>query len=285
MRSDPHDTAIDAARLLADLPRHAVESHKYQRGHTLVVSGGIEATGAARLAAKAALRIGSGLVTVASPASALIVHAASLTAIMVRRFDEAADLAALVEGRHCTAAVIGPGLSPDESGRAAVAALLARPIPMVLDAGALTAFAVQPAALFDLIRGRHAPTILTPHDGEFRRLYQDLEGPRPDIARAAAERSGAVVVLKGRGTVIAAPDGRHAIDRLGPPTLATAGSGDVLSGLIGGLLAQGMDGFAAACAGVTLHAMAALRFGPGLIAEDLEGQVPAVLAGLGVSAP
>jgi hydroxyethylthiazole kinase-like uncharacterized protein yjeF len=280
MSTEHPDGAIDPASALVNLPRHDVGSHKYQRGHVLVVSAGLEATGAARLAARAALRIGAGLVTVASPPDALAVHAATLTAIMVRRYDDAGSLAEISVTRHCTAVVIGPGLPPDGGSRELVSAVIALPVAVVIDAGGLSAFESDPEQLLAALRRRSVPTVLTPHEGEFARVFPGLDGPRPSRAEAAARHSNAVMVLKGRGTVIASPDGRLAIDRLGPATLATAGGGDVLTGLVCGLLGQQMPAFEAACAAVSVHGLAALRFGPGLIAEDLEAQVPAVLASL-----
>ncbi|MYZ49623.1 NAD(P)H-hydrate dehydratase, partial [Propylenella binzhouense] len=235
-----------------------------------------------RLAARGALRAGAGLVTVASPPDALAVNAAKLTAIMVRAFADAGALGALLADRRLNAVAIGPGAGVDEATRANVFACLGSEAAVVLDADAITVCAGRPDLLFRSIGGRAAPVAMTPHDGEFVRLFPDL--PEADgkleRARRAAGRSGAVMVLKGADTVVAAPDGRGAICDHGTPWLATAGTGDVLTGILAGLLAQRMPAFEAACAAVWLHADASVRFGPGLISEDLPEMLPAVLAGL-----
>ena len=258
-------------------PRLEDAGHKYGRGHALVVSGPATKTGAARLAARGALRGGAGLVTVASPEDALAENAAHLTAIMLAEFDGAPGLTAILEDRRKNAALIGPGAGVSSFTRARTLAVLRSGAAVVLDADALTAFEADQKILFDAIT---APTVLTPHDGEFARLFPDLaeiDGGKPARARAAATRSKAVMVLKGADTVIAAPDGRIAINDNAPPTLATAGAGDVLGGFILAQLAQGVPAFEAACIGVWLHGEAATRFGPGLIAEDLPDMLPEVL--------
>ncbi|HYM30776.1 MAG TPA: NAD(P)H-hydrate dehydratase [Candidatus Cybelea sp.] len=250
-----------------------LDGHKYDRGHTVVISGGIDATGAARLAARAALRAGSGLVTAASPVEALAVNAAALTSVMVRGFRDSNDLAGLLQDSRKNAIVVGPGNGLTAATRANVLAILATGRAAVLDADALTVFAEEPAALFAAIRG---PCVLTPHAGEFARLFGQ-GGDKLERARSGAAVSGAVLLFKGADTVVAAPDGRAVINANAPPELATAGAGDVLSGLIGGLLAQGMPAFEAAAAGAWLHGETAASFGPGLIAEDLSEVLPAVL--------
>jgi len=254
--------------------------HKYLRGHTYVVSGPPSQTGAARLAAAAALRIGSGAVTVASPPASVMVNANHLTAVMVRAFSDATALAEMLSDPRPKAVIVGPanGVGPDT--RANVEAALGSDAAVVLDADALTSFKDDPKALFSTVKKRLAPVVLTPHEGEFGRLFKPAGGSRLDSARAAASESGAIVVLKGSDTVIAAPDGRAAINSNAPPDLATAGSGDVLAGIIGGLLAQGLPGFEAACAGVWVHGASATMCGRGLIAEDLPSAIPAVLQNL-----
>jgi hydroxyethylthiazole kinase-like uncharacterized protein yjeF len=254
----------------------APDDHKYSRGHVVVVSGPASATGAARLAAAGALRIGAGAVTVASPPGALLVNAAHLTAIMVRAFDGAAEFSALIVDRRCNSVVIGPGNGVGAATRANVEAALVGDAALVLDADALTSFAEYPDALFYLIKSRPGPVVITPHEGEFGRLFRTGTA-KIDRARAAAAESGAVVVLKGADTVIVAPDGRAAVNSNAPPCLATAGSGDVLAGIIAGLLAQGLPGFEAAAAGVWMHGAAGAAHGRGLIAEDLPLLLPSVL--------
>ncbi|RST83922.1 NAD(P)H-hydrate dehydratase, partial [Aquibium carbonis] len=234
----------------------------------------------------------AGAVTVLSPAAAMQVNAMHLTSIMLRRCAAADEAVAFARARKLAAAVIGPGFGV--GGRCidfvgALAGLAGEGgLRLVLDADALTSFESSPGALFDAL-GRSAPAgapgaVLTPHEGEFRRLFPDLAADgmssKLDRARDAARRARAVVVLKGPDTVIADPAGRAAVNGNGTPYLATAGSGDVLAGIVAGLLAQGMPTFEAACAAVWLHAEAGARFGPGLIAEDLPGLLPPVLADL-----
>ncbi len=254
-------------------------SHKYTRGHALI-AGGAVMTGAARLAARAAVRVGAGLVTVAAPAAALPIYAAALTGVIVQPAADADAFQILLTDRRRNVALIGPGAGVLPETRAKTLAILAIGKRAVLDADALSVFADDPQTLFDAIRATDVPIpVLTPHDGEFARLF-DLSGSRLERARRAAEASGAVVLLKGSDTVIAAPDGRAAINENAPPELATAGSGDVLAGIVVGLLAQGMPSFEAAAAAAWLHADAANRIGPGLVAEDLVEAMPAVLAAL-----
>jgi len=266
----------------AQFPVPRMEGHKYARGHVLVVSGGISATGAARMAGRAALRAGAGLVTLASPGEALAVNAAALTAVMVRAVDNAIELAELLADKRYGTCVIGPGAGVGERTRDFVHTALSARRHLVLDADALTSFAEAPERLFEQIRGMPGlHVVLTPHEGEFPRLFSDLSNKHPgrsklERVRAAAERSGAVVLLKGPDTTVASPDGRATIAANAPPWLATAGAGDVLAGIIAGLLAQGVPAFEAASIGVWMHGEAGTEAGPGLIAEDLSETLPAV---------
>jgi len=261
------------------LPR--VDGHKFIKGHAVVVSGDIAATGAARLSARAALRGGAGLVTVASPRDALAVNAASLTAVMVRPVDTAEEFAGLISGK-VNACIIGPGAGIGAKTCGFIMGGLAAKQRLVLDADALTSFADAPDQLFALIKADpEIEVVMTPHEGEFARIFSGLGGEsktqsKLDRVTTAARRSGAVVLLKGPDTVVASPDGRAAIASNAPPWLATAGSGDVLAGLIGAFLAQGVPAYEAACIGVWMHGEAGSEAGPGLIAEDLTEVMPAV---------
>lgn len=259
---------------LPRLPWPGPEGHKHERGRLGVVSGPAWSTGAARLAARGGLRIGAGLVTVFAPPDAAPVVAAHLEAVMLRVFEDAEALKRLAE--TADAVVIGPASGLGEATAANIAHLARTGVQLVLDADALTTFRADPDALFATL---DRDDVLTPHAGEFERLFPGLlgGGDRKSAAATAAERAGAVVLLKGSETVIAAPDGRAAVNPPASPWLATAGTGDVLAGMVGGLLAQGMDSFEAACAAAWVHAQCAAEFGPGLIAEDLPDLTPAVL--------
>lgn len=254
--------------------------HKYARGHAVVVSGAPHATGAARLGARGALRAGAGLVTVASPLDAVEVNAMHLTAIMLRPFEGPEGLSAILADERKNALLIGPGGGVGEAMCRLVEAALRSPAGVVLDADALTSFSGDLARLVAAIRGHAGPVVLTPHDGEFARLFGTGGGARLERARRASAETGAIILLKGPDTVIAEPSGRAVVNVNAPPWLATAGSGDVLGGFITGLLAQGMPAFEAAAAAAWLHGAAADDFGPGLIAEDLPERLPAVLARL-----
>jgi hydroxyethylthiazole kinase-like uncharacterized protein yjeF len=261
-------------------PVPASAGHKYDRGHAVVVSGPSWSTGAARLAARGALRAGAGLVTVASPREALPVNSAASLAVMVRQVDGAAELTTFLADQRLNALAIGPGVGVGETTCELVLAGLYGERAVVLDADALTSFASEPKRLTDALLARPGQsTILTPHEGEFARYFGALDnrakvGSKLERARLAAQLCSAVIVLKGADTVVASPDGRAAINANAPSFLATAGAGDVLTGIATGLLAQGMPAFEAAAAAVWLHGEAASAFGPGLIAEDLPEQLP-----------
>jgi ADP-dependent NAD(P)H-hydrate dehydratase / NAD(P)H-hydrate epimerase len=267
-------------------PFPGADSHKYTRGAALVVSGPAHRTGAARLAARAALRAGAGLVALASPPEAVAALAAHVTAVMIEPFEGPVGFGQLLADSRRNAVLIGPGAGLGASTRALVEAALTsrsdRARAVVLDADAISAFAGDAAGLAERIAAGGRTTVLTPHEGEFARLFRGsatvaAADSKLERARAAAALLGAVVVYKGADTVVAAPDGRATIGWDLPPTLATAGSGDVLAGFVCGLLAQGMPAFEAASAAVWLHGAAARAFGPGLIAEDLPDALPAAL--------
>ena len=262
-------------------PIPKVDGHKYARGHAVVLSGGISSTGAARLAARGALRAGAGLCTIASPPSAVAVNAAANLAIMVRSVDGAEALTEFLADERRNSVVLGPGGGVGAAMREMVLAALRAKPAVVLDADALTSFADDPSALFVAIAGRQTPVVLTPHEGEFARLFNKTgeipeTGSKLERARAAARISNAVVLLKGPDTVVASPDGQATIAENAPPWLATAGAGDVLAGFVASLLAQGMSAFEAASAAAWLQGEAAQEIGPGLISEDIPEALPAV---------
>lgn len=258
------------------LPWPGPDAHKHARGRLGVVSGDAMHTGAARMAARAGLRIGAGVVRILCPPDAAPVIAPAVEAIMLASFHSPEGLA--FETREMDAVAIGPAAGIGDMTAMNVRALAATGAALVIDADGLTSFEAAPADLFAVL---DRDDVLTPHAGEFGRLFPDLASQdRLKAAAAASRRAGAVVVLKGRETVVAAPDGRLAVNGNGVPWLATAGTGDVLAGMIAGLIAQRMDSFDAACAAVWMHAEAARAFGPGLIAEDLPEQLPAVLKAL-----
>ena len=276
---------------LERLPVPAVESHKYDRGHVGVFSGSPAQTGAARMSALGSARVGAGAVTVLSPSSAIAANAAHLTSVMLRKADGMADILAFIAERRPRAFVFGPGLDPKPKVAAFLVDLLGEigrtkaETTIVVDASAITAASADPRRLFAAANGKNAPAlVLTPHSGEFARLFPDIASEdgvsKVEQSRAAAKRANGIVVFKGSDTVIADPDGQAVVNTNGTSWLATAGSGDVLAGMIAGLCAQGMPAFEAACAAVWIHAEAGGRHGPGLIAEDLPGLLPAVLAEL-----
>ncbi len=271
------------------VPLSKVSAHKFSHGHALILSGGSGKTGAARLSARGALRVGAGLVTLGVPPAAQLEVAAQVTAIMLARVDGARGLSDVLSDQRLNALCLGPGLGVERS-RELVPVALSHRRATVLDADALTAFAEDPSTLFAQL---HQTCVLTPHGGEFARLFPDLaealagpaiKGPafsKTDATREAAKRAGCIVLFKGADTVIAAPDGRCSIHAAtyehAAPWLATAGAGDVLAGFISGLLARGFEPMRAAETGAWLHAECARSFGPGLIAEDLPEALPKIL--------
>ncbi len=262
------------------LPHAGSDSHKYKKGHLAVFAGGASKTGAARLSALAGLKTGAGLVTIASPEAAITENAAHLTAIMLAAIDDAGALEAWLERAKVASFVLGPGFGIGQKAREFT--LFLRDRPLVLDADGMTSFRDDPSLLFDAFAGGDPHLVLTPHEGEFARLFPDLaadtERSKVEKALEAAERAHAAIVYKGADTVVASPDGRAVINTNGSPWLATAGSGDVLAGMIGALLAQGMPAFEAAAAGVHLHGEAAKIAGAGMTAEDLAGQAGRAMA-------
>ncbi|GJL97498.1 MAG: bifunctional NAD(P)H-hydrate repair enzyme [Hyphobacterium sp.] len=275
------DAELNEPACWPDIPRSdAPDTHKHEKGRLCVVSGGASATGAARLAAMAGLRAGAGLVTLFSPPSAMQVNATHLTAIMLQRFDGAQGLIDALDARRATATIIGPGCGQGDVTRELVVAAASREAPMILDADALTSFESDPDHLFQHLRTND---VLTPHGGEFARLFPELSagtGNKIERTRLAAQKAGCTIVFKGADTVIAAPDGRVRVNLHAASALATAGSGDVLAGIIGAFLAQGQAGFNAASAAVWLHGDAGIRLGEGLIAEDIPTIFPAVVSDL-----
>ncbi|THU04181.1 NAD(P)H-hydrate dehydratase [Lampropedia puyangensis] len=254
-------------------PQAQALDHKYKRGHVLVLGGAL-LTGAARLSAQAAQRIGSGLVTIAAPELVWGLYAQTMQGCMVQAFSTGQELRQMLQEGRRNVCLIGPGAGVQSLTRDAVLNAAVAGKHLVLDADALTVFADAPETLFTALAARDAETVLTPHEGEFTRLF-GMGGDADKCLRAqrAAQRAGAVLVFKGADTVIAAPDGRTAINANAPATLATGGSGDVLAGITAGLLAQGMPAFEAACAAVWMHGEAANTLGPHLIADDLLGAI------------
>lgn len=255
------------------IPALAIDANKYTRGH-VVVYGGYPMTGAARLAARSAARAGAGMVTIGTRTSALDSYLASVESILVKPADDSRQWGELLV--KANASIVGPGAGVGELAKDIALESLRRGVPTVLDADAVTSFAGEINELADAVRGE---TVMTPHEGEFARLFK-IEGERDSRALEAARQANCVMVLKGSRTVIASPDDRVVVNDNAPPTLATAGSGDVLAGLIASLLARGMSAFDAACAGVWVHGEAANRAAPGLIADDLPELIALVLADL-----
>ena len=265
-----------AKDILKKLPKLSAATNKYSRGFAVVAGGGLECTGASRLAAMAALRTGAGVVKIVCPPKALVVYAKELLAVMVAPVASVADFAKLVADKRVGAVLIGPGNGVSKRTHDFALAALAANRNVVLDADAITVFKGKAATLFAAIKNCKGQVVLTPHDGEFERLFK-LGPDRQKSVLAAAKQSGAVVLLKGNNTIIASPSGKLAINKNAPATLATAGSGDVLTGIITSLMAQKLNGFDAAVLGAYIHAEAAKLFGEGLISEDLPALIAEVL--------
>jgi NAD(P)H-hydrate epimerase len=253
------------------LPQIDVEDNKYSRGHA-VIFGGYPLTGAARMAARAAARMGAGLTTIAVSDEALPIYSAALESVMVKSISATHDREQLISDDRVTAYLIGPGAGVTAETRTLVLKLLATRKPLVIDADAISVFQHDPKTLFDAI---HGPCVLTPHEGEFARIFAMSES-REQRAVSAAEMAHATVVLKGAKTLIATPNNPLIINESAPANLATAGTGDVLAGMILGLLAQKMNANLASAAAVWMHGEAAKKFGKGLIAEDLPDLLPSV---------
>lgn len=257
------------------LPRPSRDGHKYDRGQ-LIVLGGVDMTGAARLASEAAMRIGCGVCTIVSESSTKEIYLKGAAHVMFEPYEQLRKFPMHMKDARRKAAVMGPGAgeNDEEALRQAVLGVAATGKPLVLDADALNVFEDQGDRLFKAL---NPAAVLTPHEGEFARLFPDLSGSREKRAAAAAKRAGAVVLLKGAETVIAHPEDGIVTNDHASPWLATAGAGDVLAGMIGGLLAQGMPTFMASMAAVWMHGEAALRFGPGLTSPDIIEGIPGIL--------
>ena len=267
-----HILKNDPKHWLKLLPKLTTDSNKYTRGHTMII-GGYPLTGASRLSAHAAARMGSGLTTLLVPEVAFAIYASALTSIMVKPFGDIETFNHSINGKRITSFLIGPGAGVSDDTRSQSLKLLDTNCPVVLDADALTAFQGELSLLSSYL---HANCVLTPHEGEFKRLFS-LTDDRVLSVQQAAKVCGAIVVLKGSETVVTAPNGQTMVNNNAPPTLATGGAGDVLAGMIAGLIAQGMPAFEAASAAVWIHGEAAKLFGLGLIAEDLPRLLPKVL--------
>ncbi|WP_051548137.1 NAD(P)H-hydrate dehydratase [Sneathiella glossodoripedis] len=258
----------------------AITGHKYDRGHCTIVGGGISQTGAARIAARTALRAGAGAATLLCAPSSLLVYAQALEAVMVSALDSADDLKEFIEKKRIHSILIGPANGVTDRTRAFVVEALKTDACVVLDADAITVFQNDPEELFTLIRAKKGgAVIMTPHEAEYKRVF-DFEGNALERARAAAQSSGAVIILKGATTVVASPDGRVILNTHSSPWLATAGSGDALAGIVCGLLACLKSSFEAAASSVWIHGDAGLRLGPGMIAEDIEVVLPRIMGEL-----
>lgn len=263
-----------------NMPKYLASDHKYSRGHVAIVGGGMSSTGAARISARAALRVGAGAVTVVSPPSALMVYSQALEAVMVKSLEDDLRFSDWLNEKRIKTVLLGPGNGITERTRFFVETALKLDCSVILDADALTVFKDDPENLFSLIKNKEkGQVVLTPHEAEFARLF-DLTGSNLERCLLASTLSGAIVLLKGATTVIADPNGQAVMNTIAPPWLATAGSGDALAGIIAGLAASTTDLYKATCAAVWIHSEAANEFGPGLIAEDIETIIPRVLSSI-----
>ena len=256
----------------SSFPWPSAGDHKYSRGHAVIVGGG-EMTGAARLAVQSAMRVGAGIVSIAVPTESAVIYRVSLPGAIIRPVRDTGTFRDIIEEPRVSACLVGPGNGVNVATREKALAVLRQKLPVVLDADAISVFEETRDLLFSSI---DSPCLMTPHEGEFERIFK-TEGDKVSRVRQAAQLCGATVLLKGADTVIAAPDGRVVINDNAPPDLATAGAGDVLAGFAVGLLARGLDPFDAGCMAAWLHGEAARAFGPGLIAEDLPNALPGVL--------
>ncbi|WP_120496038.1 NAD(P)H-hydrate dehydratase [Kiloniella sp. EL199] len=247
------------------IPRYQYDQHKYHFGHSLVWGG--QMSGAGRLVAMSALRAGSGLVTVLCSEADRLLYELTSPSLIVEEHKDPMTLAEFLKNRKISSFVLGAGGGRSDDFKSFVSTILEScSIPVVLDADAISVFEEKPEQLLSLLNDQ---VIITPHEGEFKRLFPEIRGSRLERARQAAVKAGCVLVLKGADTIITAPDGRTVINTNAPYWLARGGTGDVLAGIITGLLAQSVSVFEAACAGVWLHGDAAQRAGSGMIADDL----------------
>jgi hydroxyethylthiazole kinase-like uncharacterized protein yjeF len=259
-------------------PQPSATGHKYNRGHAVIVGGGVSNTGAARISARNALRVGAGAVTLLCPASALMIYAQAMEAVMVSSFQNSEDLNKFVKSKRIASLLIGPANGVNDITRQNVMAVLATDANIIIDADAISVFKDNPQELFTAIKSKMTgQVVLTPHEAEFNRLF-DIEGTRVDRCRSAANASGATVILKGATTCIASPSGSVVLNTHASPWLATAGSGDALAGILCGLMASMNDGLKASAAAVWLHGEAGVRLGAGMTAEDIEKTLPSILS-------
>ena len=273
-------TAYENSPTLWNIPHIEYESHKYSRGFAIINGGDIQCTGAARLAAKAAQRSGAGVVTLASPLNAAHIYHSSLMSVMVKQYDSEQSFTQILSDKRISSILLGPGNGVNSETKQKILTALKHITRCILDADALTVFQDDHELLFENIKD--SQVVMTPHEGEFHKLFPTCTGDKVIRAFDAAKLSNSIIVLKGNDTIIASPSGHVAVNSNAPSTLATAGSGDVLAGIITGLSSTGLDLFDCACAATWIHAECANYFGIGLIAEDIIDMIPKVLQNLSV---